>query len=141
MKEALKIVPGILYLFVGLISLLMAFKNLSAKRFLPFQEKAASKRWDEIESPLKFVILFLMRLTGLGFLIVAILLIVCPVVSYFYPDRFYEFAIPGIAFIYCTGLFVINYRIYWKTQAETPWKGSLYAMALIMTGIIIAFMA
>ncbi|MCX6255081.1 MAG: hypothetical protein NTV31_11475 [Bacteroidia bacterium] len=109
MKEIFKIIPIVLYLFVGIISMVMAFKNLFSNKYLLFYEKAANKRWDEIDNPLKLVILTFMRLAGLGFLIISILLLVFPIVSYFNPNTFYKYLIPIVALIYCTGLFVINY--------------------------------
>lgn len=138
MKGLLKIIPIALYFIVGMISLVMAFRSLFSNNFLPFHEKAADKPWNEIENPLKLVILSLMRLAGLGFLITSILLIVCPIVNYFIPNVFYKYTIPGIAFIFCMGLFINNYLLYKNTKADTPWKGSLYAMFIILVGIIIS---
>ena len=138
MKEILKIIPILLYAIVGIISMVMAVKNLFSNKFLPFHEKAANKRWDEIDNSLKLVILTLLRLIGLGFLIISILLLVFPIVNYYNPNRFYKYLIPGLALIYCTGLFVINYLLYKKTKADTPWQKSLYAMLLIVIGIIIS---
>lgn len=140
MKEILKIIPILLYLIVGVISMVMAVKSLFSTKFLPFHEKAASKRWDEIDNPLKLVILTFMRLAGLGFLIISILLLVFPVINYFIPNNFYGYSIPIVALIYCTGLFVINYLLNKKTKADTPWKGSLYAMLAIIVGIIISIL-
>jgi hypothetical protein len=138
MTSILKILPLVLYFSVGLICLVMAFKCLFCSKFLPFHEKAAGKRWDELENPLKLVILSFLRLGGLGFLIISILLIVCPIVNYFIPNIFYKYAVPGMALIFCTGLFINNYYLYKNTKADTPWKGSLYAMFVIMAGIIIS---
>ena len=131
MKEILKIIPIVLFMFVGIISMVMAVKNLFSTKFLPFHEKAANKRWDDIDNPLKHVILSLIRLSGLGFLIIAILLLAFPIISYFIPNNFYKYSIPIVALIYCTGLFVINYSLYKKTKVNTPWKGSLYAMFVL----------
>jgi hypothetical protein len=138
MDKLFKILPIALYMIVGAISLLMAFKNLFSKRFLPFHEKAAGKAWNEIDDPMKLVILTFMRLAGLGFLVVSILLLIFPVVIYYYPTIFYTYSIPLIAFIFCFGLFIINFSLYRKTKAATPWKGSLYAMLIIIAGIIIS---
>ncbi|MGD0710444.1 MAG: hypothetical protein ABR968_04625 [Bacteroidales bacterium] len=138
MKEILKMIPVALYIIVGVISLLMAYKNLFAVKFLPFHQKASGRQWNEIEYPLKLVIISLIRLAGLGFLVIAILLLVFPVVNYFEPNTFYKYTIPVIALIYCSGLFIINYVLYSKTKAKTPWKGSLYAMFIIILGIIIS---
>ena len=138
MKEILRAVPIALYLLVGIISLVMAFKSLFSTKYLPFHEKAAGKQWSEIEEPLKFVILSFLRLGGLGFLIISILLIGYPILNYFIPSIFYKYFIPAIALIFCTGLFLNNYSLYKNTKANTPWKGSLYAMFIILTGIIIS---
>jgi len=138
MAQTLKIIPVLLYIFIGLISMVMAYKNLFSDKFLPFHEKAANKKWEEIDSSLKLVILTFMRLTGLGFLIVSILLLVFPIVNYFVQNKFYEYFIPVLALIFCFGLFLINYSLYRKTEANTPWKGSLYAVFVIIMGIIIS---
>jgi hypothetical protein len=138
MNEILKIIPILLYMIVGLISMVMAVKNLFSDKFLPFHEKAANKRWDEIDNSLRLVILTFLRLTGLGFLIISILLLAFPIINYFIPNEFYKYSIPIIALIYCVGLFVINYSLYKKTKANTPWRGSIYAVIVIMVGIIIS---
>jgi hypothetical protein len=140
MKEIIKILPLVLYLFVGIISMVMAIKNLFSTKFLPFHEKAANIRWDEIDNPLKLLILTFLRLAGLGFLIIAILLLTFTVINYFIPNEFYKYSIPVVALIYCTGLFIINYSLYKKTKANTPWKGSIYAMIALIAGIIISIM-
>ena len=140
MDEILRIVPMVLYFIIGLISLFMAIKNFFSKSFLPFHEKAAEKTWNELEDPLKLLILTFMRITGLGFLVLAILLLVFPVVNYYHPTAFYNYLIPVIALLYCFGLYLINYSLYKKTKANTPWKGSLYAMFMITIGIIISIL-
>jgi hypothetical protein len=138
MNGILKIIPILLYAIVGIISMVMAVKSLFSAKFLPFHEKAAKKPWDEIDNSLKLVILTLLRITGMGFLIISILLLACPLINYFIPNNFYKFSIPIISLIYCSGLFVINYILYKRTKANTPWKGSLYAMLAIIAGIIIS---
>jgi hypothetical protein len=138
MNELLKILPLALYFIVGLISLVMTFKCFCSNKYLPFHEQAAAIPWNEIDDRLKLVILFLLRLGGLGFLVIAILLLVFPVVTYFVPNKFYQSSIPVIALIFCTGLFINNYLLCRKTKADTPWKGSLYAIGILMAGIIIS---
>jgi hypothetical protein len=138
MVDVLKLIPVLLYIFVGIISLIMAYKNLFSDKFLPFHEKVLKKTWEEIENPLQIVILTFMRLTGLGFLIVSILLLVLPVINYYNRNRFYEYFIPILALIFCFGLFLINYSLYRKTKTDTPWKGSLYAIIALIAGIIIS---
>ncbi len=135
MGAAIKLVPVMLYILIGVISLIMAIKCLFSKEFLPFHEKACGKPWNEIEDRLKPVILSFMRLSGLGFLIVSMMLLVFPVVNYFISNIFYKYSVPALALIFCTGLFMINYSLYKATKADTPWKGSLFAMFVVAAGI------
>jgi hypothetical protein len=140
MNELIKILSILLYMIVGIISMVMAVKSLFSNKFLLFHERAANKTWDEIDNPLKLVILSLLRLVGLGFLIISILLLVFPIVNYFIPNNFYKYSIPIVALIFTTGLFFMNYSLYKKTKATTPWKGSLYAMLAIIVGFIISLL-
>jgi hypothetical protein len=140
MDEFLKISPLALWFLTGVISLLMAVKCLFSRKFLPFHEAAYGKPWDAIEEKLQSVILTLLKLSGLGFLVVAILLMTFPVYSYFRPGHFLKYVAPLTALIFCTGLFVVNYRLYKQTRANTPWKNSLFAMAVILLGILLSFL-
>ena len=130
----------VLYGFVGAVSLKMAFKNLFSKKYLSFHEKAAGRSWEEIDKPLQVVILAVMRISGLGFLMVALLLLIFPVVNQFIHSEFLRYSIPIIAFIFCTGLFLVNYNLYKQTNTNTPWKRSLLAMIAIVAGIIISLL-
>jgi len=138
MNELVRILPVFLYFIVGVISAVMAFKNFSSRKFLPFQEEAANKPWAEIDHSLQLVILALLRLAGLGFLIIAILLLAFPIINYLIPNTFYTFAIPVLALLFCTGLFIVNYSMYKKTNANTPWRGSVYAMIAIIVGMTLS---
>jgi hypothetical protein len=136
MKEVFSIISVALYFIVGVICLVMAYKSIFSKKYLPFHEKAAHKAWDNIDKPLQYVILTILRVSGLGFLVVGLLLIIFPSVNYFRPDTFVKYSIPVIALIYCIGLFLFNYYLYKKTEADTPWIGSIVAMVIILIGII-----
>lgn len=134
----IKLIPICLYMVVGLISLTMAYKSIFSTRFIPFHEKAAGKTWDQVDNGLQSVIIALMRVSGLGFLVVALLLIIFPLFNYYYKNSFIQYAVPMISLVYCFGLFLFNYQLHTKTNAETPWKRSLYAALVILIGFIIS---
>jgi hypothetical protein len=133
------LIPIILYGIVGIISLIMAYKNLSSKRFIAFHAKAATIPWDSINKPLQSVILALMKVSGLGFLVTALLLLVFPIVNYFRQDGFIKYSIPTVSIIFCFGLFLINYYLHKQTNSETPWRGALIASVGILLGIVLSF--
>lgn len=138
MKEILKIVPLVIYLFISLLSLVMAYKIFFSRKFLPFHEAAYGKPWEEVEKNLQPVILSLLKVSGLGFLIVGFLLLIFSFYNYFRPHLFLKYTIPLIALCFCTGLFIINLNLFKKTKAKTPWKNSLYSMIAIIIGIFIS---
>lgn len=140
MKETLPIISIGLYLIVGIISLVMAVKCFVTKKFLPFHEEASGKKWQEMDKPLQQVILALTKVSGLGFLVTAILLIVFPFVNYFRGDSFVKFAIPLISFGFCAQLFMVNFNLHKESKAKTPWKGSLLAMLIILIAFFISIL-
>jgi hypothetical protein len=116
----------------------MAAKSLHSRSFIPFHQQAAKKPLSSLDPPLQSVILALMRVSGLGFLVVGLLLTIFPVVNYFRPHRFVQIAIPAVCLVYCTGLFVANYSLHKQTKAATPWKGALAAAVMIAAGMVAA---
>jgi hypothetical protein len=133
-------VPIAIYMIIGLVSAIMAGKGLLSRRFLPFHEQAAGKSWDDVEPRLQLLILAFMRLTGLGFLVVALLLLIFPPLTFFYPNPPLQLGPPLLALLYCAGLFIVNFRLNQATQAATPWKGSLLSMILLLAGTVLSLL-
>ena len=138
MNEILKIIPLVIYFFIGAVSAVMALKLLLSGKFLPFHEAAYGKPWEGIEKDLQIVIIALMKISGFGFLTIAFLLIIFPIFTYFQPTLFLKYSIPIIAFVFCSGLFIVNFNLFKKTKAQTPWKNSLIVMILIVLSIVIS---
>jgi hypothetical protein len=132
----LKLLPLVINVIVGIISLAMAYKSLFSTRFLPFHEQAAGKNLSETDVGVQAVVIALMRVSGLGFLAIALLITVFPVAAYIRNDSFLRLVPSAIALVYCFGLFLINYRLFTKTGAQTPWKGALYCTIILGIGIV-----
>ena len=140
MKEILNIVSTLIYIFVGIICLLMAYKSIFSKKNLPFHEEAAGMSWDSIDKRLQNVIITILRISGLGFLIIFLFLSVFSIINYFKHDPLIKFSIPSIAIIYCFGLFLFNFQLFRRTKAKTPWIGSIIAMIMILSGFVISIL-
>ncbi len=138
MTVTAKIIPVCLYMIVGIFSMTMAYKNIFSDRFIAFHEQAAGKSWDDIGKGIQSVIIALMRVSGLGFLVVALLLMVFPLVNYFQNNAFLQYAVPTISLLYCLGLALFNYQLHVQTKVSTPWVRSLYASAIIGAGLILS---
>jgi hypothetical protein len=138
MKEILNFVSTLIYILVGFICLLMALKSMLSKRYLPFHEEDAGKSWDSIDKPLQKVILTILKISGLGFLIVFLFLTVFPSVNYFKHNPLIKYSVPIISSIYCFGLFLFNFLLFKQTKTKTPWIGSLIALFLILISFVLS---
>ncbi len=137
-REVVNLMPNVMYLLVGVLSLVMAYKCLFSNKLIPFHEKAAGMSWDRIDSSLQAVLLALMRVSGLGFLVVAMLLLFYPVLTGQAPNALLKYTIPLICVLFCTGLFWANYLLHQKTKSPTPWKDALAAVLMLLAGMIIS---
>ncbi|HTX17759.1 MAG TPA: hypothetical protein VMG34_03780 [Bacteroidota bacterium] len=137
MSVVLRIVSIALYCLVGIVSYFMFYRSAFAGKLLPFQEAGSGKRWEEIEPGLQAVLLALLRLSGLGFLLVGTLLIVFPVEALIRGNAFEALAAPIVALFYCAALALVNYALARSTKSPTPWKRSLYAAGAILAGIVL----
>jgi len=138
MKTILNFISIGLYTLVGVISLVMAYKSICSKQFIPFHKKAVGKTLDSYDKPIQYVILALMKVSGLGFIIIGLLLLIFPILYNRSTDYFLKYSIPIISSIFCLGLFIINLKLSILTKSKTPWKGSLLALLMIIIGIIIS---
>jgi hypothetical protein len=138
MKETFNIISTLIYIIVGIICLIMAYKSMFSKKYLPFHEEAASKTWDSIDKPLQNVILTILRISGLGFLTIFLFLSIFSTINYFKPNPFIKYSIPIISLIYCFGLFLFNFILFKQTKAKTPWIGSLIAMFFVLLSFFIS---
>jgi hypothetical protein len=141
MTTALQIIATCLYAFVAMISLVMALKSLRSREFLPFHEAAAQRPWTELGSGLQAVILALLRLTGLGFLVVALQLGVVAVAAWFSPGLVLTLTLPLLSLVFCSGLCAVNFRLHRLTGAQTPWQAALYATVAIVAALVVSLLS
>jgi hypothetical protein len=134
---ALRLLSLALSLLVSLVSLLMAVKGLAAREWLPFHEAAAGVGWQSLAPRVQRLLVFLVRLAGLGFLALFLLLAAVPTYLCWHPDRFLGLASLGVGAVYCIGLGVLAHRLHHETGARTPWKKSfLAAGALALAALL-----
>jgi hypothetical protein len=133
-----RLLPTVLSLPVGLVSLRMAAKGLSARTWLPFHEAAAGTSFGALAPRLQALILLLVRLVGLGFLVQFLLLAAIPLARALELDPSVEIGILVIGATYCTGLGALNRRLHRETGAATPWKGSFAAAGVLVVAALVA---
>ena len=140
MTDFIKLIIMCFYILIGIVSLIMAYKNIFSKKFISFHQQTAGKSLNDLDEGLQMVIISLMRVSGLGFLIVALLLIVFPVINYFGNNLLIRFSIPALSFVFCFGLFIVNFQLYKRTKVKTPWKGALASSSIIAANLLISLL-
>ena len=130
--QVARLLPTGISLLVGLVSLRMALKGLSAKAWLPFHQAAAEVDWNSLPLRLRLLLLFMVRMAGLGFLALFLLLATIPVYVARHPDPFVALTNFGIATTYCVGLGILTRWLHRETGACTPWKESFAAAGVLV---------
>jgi len=133
-----RLLPAALSLPLALVSLRMAVKGLSSATWFPFHEAAAGTTWKGLSPPLRSLLLFQVRLVGLGFLVQFLLLATLPIHLAWRPDPLVGGVVLGIGTVYCIGLGVLTRRLHRETGAATPWKGSFAAAGVLALATVLA---
>jgi hypothetical protein len=134
----IRLVPTGLALLVGLVSLRMAVKGLSAREWLPFHAAVAGTGWDSLSPRLRTLVLFLVRLGGLGFLLQFLLLATLPLYFAWHPDLAVRLVVLCGAMAYCIGLGILTHRVHRETGAGTPWRESFGAAGLLAPAAVLS---
>jgi hypothetical protein len=118
----------------------MAYTTMFAKRYLPFHQQGAGMKWEEHSPNLQATILILVKLSGLGFLVVGLMLIVLPILNSFDHSLVLAVSVPTLALVFCAGLVYFNFQLHKKTKADTPWQSAIAAIALIFVAAVLSLL-
>lgn len=122
---------------VGLVALRMAWKGLFAEQWLPFHRAAAGVEWESLPAGARRVLVFLVRMGGLGFLAPSLLLVGVPVLLLRGTGRSGVLAILGVGVVYSAGLGLLTRRLHRDTGASAPWKASFGAAAALALALFL----
>jgi hypothetical protein len=120
-------VPLALSILVARVSLRMAWRSLSAREWLPIHEAAAGTSWTSLTPRIHALLLLQVRMGGLGFLALSLLLAALRVHLTWQPDPFVGLSVFGIGATCCVGLGVPTWHLHRETGAVTPRRGSFVA--------------
>ncbi|HEY3410470.1 MAG TPA: hypothetical protein VGK53_20055 [Propionicimonas sp.] len=130
----LKAVSIVLFALVGYVAATMAWKGLTAKGLLPFHQAATGRGADTLTPSEQSVAVALTRSLGLGFAVVTLSLLAA--VAGEAAGQFWTMVAGAVvALAFCSGLAVINRLLARSSGVGTPWKQSLFAVAVIAIGL------
>lgn len=137
--ELVKIVYCMIFLMVGIITFSISLRFLLSKEFFTYHSEATGMKWKDLNESLQIIILAIMKMAGFGILCLSITIIIYSFFIFSNNNNIViRYLIPIISLIFWCGSFGTTFSVYKKTKANTPWKGSLLSMILIIIAILIS---
>ena len=127
----------VLFTMVAFVSATMAWKGLTARGLLPFHQAATGRDADALTPSEQSVAIAMTRSLGLGFTVATLSLLIAAAAEAA-GQRWTVACGATVALVFCAGLAVINRRLTLATAVASPWKGSLYAAAVIAVALALA---
>jgi len=128
------VIGSLLFLAVGFVSAVMAWRCLGATQLLPFHQRPTGRTWVELSSGEQSAALALTRSLGLGFLVVCLALFGASATALAHSEVA-AYCLASLGLVFCLGLAVINHRLHVSTAVETPWRNASYLSVAVAVGI------
>ena len=130
------VIAATCFLFAAAGSSIASLRFLRSTSFLPYHEQAAGIKWADVPAPIQFLILTLMRVSGLGGAVVAGIAFFTSGSCLFENQRILD-SILGIGIAtYWFGMFCITTGVHKKTNADTPYRLSFVVFLVSLIGVI-----
>ncbi len=119
---AVRVASAVLFGFVGVVALMMAWRGLTANSLLPFHQAATGRTWTGLSSGAQSVATALTRSLGLGFLVAGLALLAASVTAVAHQDVA-TYSLAAIGLVFCAGLALINRGLHLATSTGNPVEG------------------
>jgi len=133
------VISEILFSLVGIITMIIGIKFISAKEFFPYHKYVIGKNWEEIDQKIRAIILAVFKMAGSGIICLSLTIFYFVVSCIFTKPLgiISEIIFPLIFLFFWSCSFIITFSVHKKYGANTPWTGSLLSIFLIIIGIIL----
>ena len=134
-----KLLAVILYSMVVLITAAGGLQFLTATQFFDYHSHAAGVKWSSLNPDLQMLILSGFKITGVGFLTVALNLALMILFSFTkHAKSWSSIAIPLVGLVFWSVVLSTTILIYSATGAESPWAAALFCVMALLVGLFIS---
>lgn len=134
-----KLITVVLYSIVVLITAGAGLKFLTASQFFPYHAQAAGLEWSDLNPDLQMLILAGFKITGAGFLTVALNLSLMILFSFTkHAQSWSGVAIPLVGLVFWSVVLSTTLTIFSATGAAAPWGPSLFCVIALLVGLFIS---
>ena len=133
-----KMVSVILYAIVVLITSIAGLKFMTATQFFDYHSAAAGVEWSSLNPDLQMLILAGFKVTGAGFLTVALNLSLMIIFSFTkHSNSWSGIAIPLVGLVFWSVVLSTTLLVFSATGAQSPWGISLFCVMALLVGLFI----
>jgi len=119
------------------IDMALALRFLTAKAFFPYHQAASGLAWSEVPGGLQAVLLAVLRVGGLGLLVLALAQLAAAVALVTFGATLVAWLALLSSVVYWVGMFLVTFGVHRRSGANTPWRASGVAAALALAGLAI----
>ena len=133
------IISYALGLSVALMTLSVGIRFLTAKEYFSYHKTIVGKEWDEIDESIRMVLLAVFKMTASGIIVISFVLFYSEGKGIFINENTLidKIILPSLCLLFWVGSFLTTFIIHRKTNANTPWKGSMLCLILLFISIVL----
>lgn len=109
-----------------------------SSEFMPFHSDVIQTNWVHVEDSAKTLYLGMMRTEGAGFLASAVAMAILLIIPFREGKVWSYWAIPIIGIVEYLPTLIATFYVSRVTQASPPWPAILFAILLLLTGLVLS---
>lgn len=134
-----KLIAVLLYSVVVLITAGAGLQFITATQFFDYHAQAAGVEWSSLNPDLQMLILAGFKVTGAGFLTVALNLALMILFSFTKHAKSWSgVAIPLVGLVFWSVVLSTTLLVFSATGAAAPWGASLFCVMALLVGLFIS---
>ena len=135
----IKLVVVLLYSMVVLITAVAGLQFMTATEYFDYHASAAGMEWTHLNPDLQMLILSGFKVTGAGFLTVALNLTLMILFSFTKHAKSWSgIAIPLVGLVFWSVVLSTTLLVFSATGADAPWGDSLFCVIALLVGLFIS---
>jgi hypothetical protein len=126
-------------LVTAIITISIGIKFLITKEYFSYHKFVIGKEWTEIDEPIRKIFLAVFKMTSSGIIVLSLIMFYYIGINFFTNELSFisKIAFPLFFILFWIGSFLTTFNVYKKTNANTPWKGSIASIILLVLGLIL----
>ncbi len=134
-----KLIAVILYSIVVFITAAAGLQFITATQYFDYHAQAAGVEWSSLNPDLQMLILAGFKVTGAGFLTVALNLALMILFSFTKHAKSWSgVAIPLVGLVFWSVVLSTTLLVFSATGAAAPWGASLFCVMALLVGLFIS---